>query len=130
MKYIIEKENKCLFIDDNKQRLINTLKFLPQFTESDIREVEDDEIEQAYDGSWYVKGYAPEKPAPTKEEVEETRKQLYTAQVDPITAQISRLRDEEQTEEIVAEIVALKVERSELVAKIKEENPYPVEETV
>ena len=26
------------------------------------------EVEQAYDGAWYVKGYAPEKPIPTKEE--------------------------------------------------------------
>ena len=67
-------------------------------------------------------------PAPKKEEVSETRKQLYTEQVDPITAHISRLKDEEQTEELIAEIEALKAERSEIVAKIKEENPYPVEE--
>ena len=26
------------------------------------------EVEQAYDGSWYVKGYAPAKPEPTIEE--------------------------------------------------------------
>ena len=26
------------------------------------------EVEQAYDGSWYLKGYCPEKPVPTKEE--------------------------------------------------------------
>ena len=26
------------------------------------------EVEQAYDGSWYLKGYAPEKPEPTLEE--------------------------------------------------------------
>ena len=26
------------------------------------------EVEQAYDGAWYVKGYAPEKPEPTIEE--------------------------------------------------------------
>ena len=26
------------------------------------------EVEQAYDGSWYLKGYCPEKPIPTKEE--------------------------------------------------------------
>jgi hypothetical protein len=86
-------------------------------------------VEQAYDGSWYLMGYAPEKPAPTKEEVSETRKQLYTEQVDPLTAQISRLKDEPQTEELIAEIEALKVERSEIVAKIKQENPYPVEPT-
>ena len=26
------------------------------------------EVEQAWDGSWYLKGYCPEKPIPTKEE--------------------------------------------------------------
>ena len=61
------------------------------------------------------------------EEVRAIREQLYTTQVDPITAQIQRLRDEEETEEILAEIEALKVKRAEIVAKIKEENPYPEE---
>ena len=61
------------------------------------------------------------------EEVRAIREQLYTTQVDPITAQIQRLRDEEETEEILAEIEALKAKRAEIVAKIKEENPYPEE---
>lgn len=26
------------------------------------------DVEQAYNGSWYLKGYAPQKPEPTKEE--------------------------------------------------------------
>ena len=87
------------------------------------------DVERAYDGFWYLVGYAPKKPAPTKEEVSETRKQLYTTQVDPLTAQISRLRDEPQTEELIAEIEALKAERAKVVARIKEENPYPAEPT-
>lgn len=85
------------------------------------------DVEQAYDGSWYLTGYAPEKPAPTHEEIQETRRQLYIAQKDPITCQIQSLRDEEQTEEIIAEIEALKAERSAVVEKIKSENPYPEE---
>jgi predicted S18 family serine protease len=85
------------------------------------------EVEQAWDGSWYLTGYAPEKPAPTKEEVSETRRQLYTQQVDPITAHINRLKDEEQTDEVIAQIEALKSERAEVVAKIKSENKYPEE---
>lgn len=64
-------------------------------------------------------------PELTKEEVAETRRQLYIAQKDPITCQIQALRDEEQTEEIIAEIEALKVERAAIVEKIKSENPYP-----
>ena len=85
------------------------------------------EVEQAYDGSWYVLGFAPEKPEPTYEEVRQTREALYRDQKDPITCQIQSLRDEEETEEILAEIEALKVKRAEIVAKIKEENPYPEE---
>lgn len=87
------------------------------------------EVEQAYDGSWYLVGFAPEKPLPTYEEVRQTREALYRDQKDPITCQIQSLRDEEETEEILAEIEALKVKRAEIVAKIKEENPYPVEES-
>ena len=37
------------------------------------------EVEQAYDGAWYVKGYAPEKPEPTVEEK--------ANQVSPISSQ-------------------------------------------
>lgn len=28
------------------------------------------EVEQSYDGRWYVKGYTPEKPLPTKEQIQ------------------------------------------------------------
>ena len=87
------------------------------------------EVEQAYDGSWYLVGFAPEKPLPTYEEVRQTREALYREKKDPITCQIQSLRDEEETEEILAEIEALKVKRAEIVAKIKEENPYPTEES-
>ena len=59
--------------------------------------------------------------------VEETRASLYAAQVDPITAHINRLRDEELTPEIAAEIAKLVEERKVVVARIKEENPYPAE---
>lgn len=81
-------------------------------------------------GGKYQLVEVPTPPAPTKEEVSETRRQLYIAQKDPITCQIQSLRDEEQTEEVIAQIEALKAERAEVVAKIKEENPYPIDETV
>lgn len=83
------------------------------------------EVEQAYDGNWYVKGFAPEKPIPTYEEVRQTREALYRDKKDPITCQIQSLRDEEQTEEIIAEINALIIKRAEIVTKIKQDNPYP-----
>lgn len=59
--------------------------------------------------------------------VEETRAGLYAAQVDPITAHINRLRDEELTPEIAAEIAKLVEERKLLVEEIKANNPYPAE---
>lgn len=83
-------------------------------------------IEEIDDEYCVVKN--PEPLPPTKEEVAEKRRSLYIEQKDPITCQIQALRDEPQTDEIIAEIEALKIERAEVVAKIKEENPYPVEE--
>lgn len=61
-----------------------------------------------------------------QEEVRLNRASLYTQKKDPITCQIQALRDEEQTDEVVAEIENLKTERAAVVAEIKEQNPYPV----
>lgn len=66
----------------------------------------------------------PEKPQPTNEEISQMREMAYIAEVDPITSHISRLRDEEQTEEIIAEIEKLKAEREEKRNAIKERFPY------
>ena len=42
------------------------------------------EVEQAYDGSWYIKGYAPEKPTEQKEtEVRAVRNSYLEKYVDP-----------------------------------------------
>lgn len=62
---------------------------------------------------------------PTKEEQSKNREWAYVSEVDGITAHIDRLKDEEQTPEVVAEIEALKAERAEKVAAIKERYPYP-----
>ena len=71
-------------------------------------------------------------PEQTKEDVEAIRKQLYISRVDPITAHINRLRDEELTPEIAAEIATLVAERKAKVEEIKANNPYPdaIEEQV
>ena len=82
------------------------------------------EVEKAYNGSWYVAGFAPEKPAPTKEEISALREQAYTLEVDKITCHINRLKYEEQTPEIIAEIEELKQERDEKVEEIKQRYPY------
>lgn len=72
----------------------------------------------------------PELEPLTKEEVEQIRRQLYVIQVDPITAHINRLRDEELTPEVAAEIAKLIEERKVLVDEIKINNPYPAEPVV
>lgn len=74
-----------------------------------------------------------DQPEPSIEEKNEairsTREMLYRGTVDPLTSQISRLKDEVQSPEVEQEIQALLAQRSELVAKIREENPY-IEESL
>ena len=86
--------------------------------------MEEMEVEQAYNGSWYLKGYAPAKPEPTKEEQQKARAEAYRLEKDPITCQINSLRDEEQTPEVIAEIAQLVEERKAKVAEIKARYPY------
>ena len=66
---------------------------------------------------------------PTKEEQQKSRENAYIAEVDPITCHINRLKDEEQTPEVIAEIASLVEERKAKVEEIKQRYPYPVEET-
>lgn len=95
-------------------------------------------IERRENGKRYFQiNKIPEpKPAPvvekvlTKEDIRLIRAEAYAIAVDPLTAHIQRLRDEEQTKEIKAEIEALLAERKARVAQIKEQNPYPVEEVI
>lgn len=80
------------------------------------------------DIEWYRVVKNPEPLPPTKEEQERNRARAYQAEVDPITSHIQRLRDMEQTEEIIAEIEQLIIERDVKVQEIKERYPYPVGE--
>ena len=81
------------------------------------------EVEEAYNGNWYLKGYAPEKPIPTEEEIRQLRANAYALEVDCITAHIQRLRDETPLPE--DEISALIEERALKVEEIKQRYPYP-----
>lgn len=82
------------------------------------------DVEQAYDGNWYIEGYAPKKPEPTKEEIQALRSEAYKTEVDPITCHIQRLGDEEQTAEVITEITNLVAERKAKVEEIKARYPY------
>lgn len=78
----------------------------------------------------YKHGYEPYtppkvEPAPlSKEEISAQRKQAYIQRVDPITAEISRLRDMGGTEDEIADAMA---RREQEVSAIKAELPYPSE---
>lgn len=88
------------------------------------------ETELAYNGKWYLKGYIPQEPAPapkTKEEIQRIRESLYRAEVDPITAHIQRLKDQDQTPTVIMEIKKLINERDLKYTNIRLENPYPEE---
>lgn len=110
------KDNKIIAISDTDSEFLCLVK---------DEVVEDTEHTTAdydqYNGEYLLKS---EIPLPTNDEQAEKRKQAYIAEVDPITAHINRLKDEEQTEEIVAEIESLKAERSAKVREIKERFPY------
>lgn len=100
-------------------------RFVPMFDEDTvdeaIKEYADEDIETAYNSSHYLKGYAP---AIDNEYQSKQREKAYVAETDPIQTHIDRLKDKEQTPEIVAEIEALRIERDEKIAAIKARYPY------
>lgn len=84
------------------------------------------DVEQAYNGNWYISGYAPEKPAPTREEISALREQAYVKDVDVLHAQKDRktilgIWTDEDEANYIAEVKA----RSEDIAN---RYPYPIEE--
>ena len=123
------------YIDGTYDEKFNEAKAWCNANKATLNEI----IERRENGKRYFQiNKIPEpKPAPvvepkplTEEEVKLIRAGLYAIAVDPLTAHIQRLRDEEQTEEIKAEIEALLAERKVRVAEIKEQNPYPVKEVI
>lgn len=104
----------------------NEKRFVPMFNESTvdeaIKEYADEDIETAYNGDKYLKGFTPKKPS--NEYQSKQREKAYIAESDPITAHISYLQRKEQTPEIVAEIAQLEAEQEEIRNAIKERFPY------
>jgi hypothetical protein len=111
--------------DGDKCVEVERERFVPMFDEDTvdeaITEYEDSNIETAYNGEKYVKGYAS---AIDNEYQSKQREKAYEAETDPIQTHIDRLKDKEQTPEIIAEIEALRIERDEKIAAIKERYPY------
>ena len=119
--FIGYQNNIAVFISNSKTELENK----PCVSFDRIEEVE---FAEMFNGVIYTSEEGL-KQAQTKA-VEETRAGLYAAKVDPITAHINRLRDEELTPELAAEIAKLVEGRKLLVEEIKALHPYPVEPEV
>lgn len=83
-----------------------------------IKEYADEDIEVAYNGEKYVKGSAP---AIDNEYQSKMREAAYEAEVDPITAHIQRLRDDDPESEDIAALIA---ERTTKREEIKARYPY------
>lgn len=97
-------------------------RYVPMFDEDTvdeaIKEYNESEIETAYNGEKYVKGYAP---AIDNEYQSQMREKAYVAEVDPITAHIQRLRDDDPESPEIAELIA---ERTAKREEIKARYPY------
>lgn len=114
------KDSKIIAVSDADAEFFCLVK---DSVETDNEHTADD-YEQ-YNGEFLLKS---EIPAPTHDEIKEMRAAAYQQEIDPITSHISRLRDAEQTEEIVAGIAELIAERDAKVAEIKQRYPYPEQE--
>lgn len=149
---IIDDNKKFILLDDNRDTLRTTAlmlakeieeivpdydedgeqigehtekRLVPMFDEDTvdeaIAEYADEDIETIYNGEKYQKGFAP---AIDNEYQRKMREAAYVAETDRIQTHIDRLKDKEQTPEIIAEIEALRIERDEKIAAIKARYPY------
>lgn len=120
--YKARKDNKIIAISDTDNEF-------PCLVKDEV--VEDTEHTTAdydqYNGEYLLKS---EIPAPTHDEQSDKRAMAYKQEVDPITSHISRLRDKEQTPEIVAEIEQLIAERDAKVEEIIQRYPYPTDPVI
>lgn len=109
---IIDEETKLCEVG-----LGNNIKFYKSLGMTEM------DVEQAYNGSWYLSGYCPEKPAPTYEEVDKMRIEYRKEHIDDKT--IARMRKTangtwtEEDEQAYLELDA------EVTAYIEEHFPYP-----
>lgn len=128
---IVDENKKFILLDYNRDTLVTTALSLakktedgyePMFTEETIGdavgEYEESDIEIAYNNERYLKGYAP---AIDNEYQREMREKAYVAEVDPITAHIQRLRDDDPESEEIATLIA---ERTAKRDEIKARYPY------
>lgn len=128
---IIDESKKFILLDEDRDTLRTSALMLAKETEEGyvpmfdedtvdeaIKEYNESEIETAYNNEKYVKGYAP---AIDNEYQSKMREKAYETEVDPITAHISRLRDDDPESPEIATLIA---ERTAKREEIKERYPY------
>lgn len=128
---IIDESKKFLLLEEERNKLRATALMLaketdkgyvPMFDEDTvdeaIKEYTEDDIETAYNGDKYIKGYAP---AIDNEYQSKMREKAYETEVDPITSHIQRLRDDDPESEEIATLIA---ERTAKREEIKARYPY------
>lgn len=113
------RNNKIIAISDTDSEFLCLVKDTVEIDETHTTADYDQ-----YNGEYLLKS---EIPAPSHDEQSDLRAKAYQVEVDPITSHIQRLRDKEQTPEIVAEIEQLIAERDAKVEEIKQRYPYPME---
>lgn len=109
------KENKIIAINGSGKFPCLVYDIIEEDTEHNLEDY------AQYKGEFLLK---EDIPAPSDEEIKALRAAAYLKEIDPITSHIQRLRDEEQTPEIEAEIQALIEERALKVEEIKQRYPY------
>jgi len=128
---IIDENKKFVLLDENHETLRETALMLAKQTENGfvlmfnentideaITEYADDNIETAYNGEKYVKGFAP---VIDNEYQSKQREKAYVAEIDPITAHIQRLRDDDPESAEIAKLLAERIAKRE---EIKAKYPY------
>lgn len=86
---------------------------------------EEKDVEQGYDGNWYLEGFAPlNPPEPTWEEIDAKREMYRETHIDTRTkARVRKMANHTWTDEDEQEYLALD---AEVTAYIEEHFPYPV----
>lgn len=83
------------------------------------------DVEEAYDGRWFLSGYVPEKPQPTADEIKELRKEYRRKYMDDSTSERSRKQaNGSWTAEDESEYLALD---ERITQEIEQLYPYPSE---
>lgn len=113
--FVVEKDNKIIMVDDNRERLETTLKFMP-----DVQDYVIEKTDRPIDNCEYAD--TPEYFTKKNEQISEVRASLYAQLIDPLHAQKQRKvvlgtwTDEDEVE-YVAKV-------KELTEQIQMENPY------